>query len=121
MITSSRQMFAFARDGALPGSKYLYHINPSTKTPVNCVWTAAFIGYLLGLLTFAGPGAINAIFSLSVSGQYVSYTIPIASRFIFKNNFRSGPFTLGRWVWCLSITSAFRPSDVSHDRVFPSE
>ena len=95
MIASSRQTFAFSRDGALPGSKYLYRINSITGTPVNCVWFGAFVGYLLGLLAFAGQAAIGAIFSLGVAAQYTAYTIPIASRFIFKNDFKPGPFSLG--------------------------
>jgi amino acid transporter len=33
-MPASRQAFAFARDGALPFSKYLYHVNKKTQTPV---------------------------------------------------------------------------------------
>ena len=35
LLASSRQTFAFSRDGALPFSKYMYRINSYTKTPVN--------------------------------------------------------------------------------------
>ena len=94
----SRQIFAFSRDGGLPGSKYLYRINPTTHTPVNCVWFSCFISLLLGLLAFAGPAAIGAIFSLVVTGQYVAYSIPIACRFFGGSAWTPGPFTLGRFV-----------------------
>lgn len=35
-----------------------YSVNRYTGTPVNSVWTSAFLAGLLGLLAFAGPAAI---------------------------------------------------------------
>lgn len=76
-------------------------MNYYTKTPVNTVFYVAFFSLLLGLLVFAGDQAINAVFSLSVVALYIAYGIPIAARFIFKNDFEPGPFTLGVFVRCL--------------------
>ncbi|KIJ25202.1 hypothetical protein M422DRAFT_193763, partial [Sphaerobolus stellatus SS14] len=88
LLASSRQTFAFSRDGALPFSKYMYRINSFTKTPVNTVWYSAFLAALLGLLVFAGNSATNALFA---------YTIPIAARFLYsRDTFVPGPFNLGR-------------------------
>jgi amino acid transporter len=98
VLAASRQSFAFARDGALPLSSILYRMNDFTGTPVNTVWFVAAISTLLGLLSLAGTQAINAVFALSVTGLYVAYSIPIAARFIFKNNFKPGPFNLGIFV-----------------------
>jgi len=95
MLAASRQSFAFARDGALPLSSYLYRMNSFTKTPVNTVWFVAFFSVILGLLSFAGAQAIDAIFAISVTALYVAYAIPITARFVFKNDFKSGPFSLG--------------------------
>jgi len=103
LLASSRQTFAFARDGGLPFSSLIYRINKYTKTPVNGVWMAAFVAFLLGLLSFAGPVAINAIFALSVTGQTVAYCIPIAVRFIFKNEFQPGPFNLGKFSFPVGV------------------
>lgn len=82
-------------------------MNSFTGTPVNTVWFVAAVSILLGLLALAGSEAINAVFALSVTGLYVAYSIPIASRFIFKNNFKPGPFNLGIFV---------SPSQVACDR-----
>ncbi|KAG2143445.1 amino acid/polyamine transporter I [Suillus bovinus] len=95
VLASSRQTFAFSRDGALPFSSFLYRMNSFTKTPVNTVWFVAIVSIILGLLSFAGPQAVNAIFSLSVTALYIAYAIPIIARFVFKNNFKPGPFNLG--------------------------
>ena len=103
LVSCSRQTFAFARDGALPFSSVLYRINPYTRTPVNCVWASVFAGFLLGLLAFAGPTAINAIFSLGVIGQYLAFSIPIACRFLGGVPWRAGPFNFGRLVRPLSL------------------
>lgn len=119
-MATSRQTFAFSRDsedlhsaptmifsshhflynalGALPFSKYLYHINETTGSPVNCVWFTAFGAILLGLLAFAGSSAIGAIFSLSVACQYVVYSIPITARYLGGKEFTPGPFHLGVFV-----------------------
>ncbi|CCO30325.1 putative amino-acid permease C15C4,04c [Rhizoctonia solani AG-1 IB] len=72
VLATSRQVFAFSRDGAMPFSNVLYSMNPYTKTPVNTVWFSVFISALLGLLAFAGEAAIGAVFALSVIGLYIA-------------------------------------------------
>lgn len=83
---------------ALPFSNYLYRMNTYTKTPVNTVWFCALLSLALGLLAFAGPQAINAVFAISVTGLYIAYAIPIVARFTGDNEFKPGPFTLGVFV-----------------------
>lgn len=73
VLAASRQSFAFARDGALPFSGWLYRMNGYTKTPVNTVWFTCVLAIALGLLVFAGDQAINAVFSLSVTALYIPY------------------------------------------------
>ncbi|VDC04470.1 unnamed protein product [Peniophora sp. CBMAI 1063] len=96
IVVCSRQNYAFSRDGALPLSSVIRRVNATTGTPICAVWFAVFISALLGLLSFAGPAAIGAIFSLVVVGQFTAYSIPICARFLGKNSFKPGPFTLGR-------------------------
>ena len=98
LTTCSRQIFAFSRDGGLPLSKWLYNVNKRTHAPVHAVWFSVIMSLLLGLLSFAGPSAIGAVFSLVVAGQYVAYSIPIAARFIGGRNIQPGPFNLGKLV-----------------------
>ncbi|KAJ3553647.1 hypothetical protein NM688_g3497 [Phlebia brevispora] len=109
LVACSRQMFAFSRDGALPFSRYVYRMNTHTQTPVICVWAVTFLALLLGLLAFAGPNAINATFSLSVVGLYLTCGIPIGSRLLGPTTWIPGPFSLGKLsvpvavvalVWC---------------------
>ncbi|KAG6853463.1 hypothetical protein C0991_004250 [Blastosporella zonata] len=70
-------------------------MNSFTKTPVNTVLYDGILAIALGCLVFAGDQAINAVFALSVVGNYIAYSIPIAARFMGNNDFKPGPFTLG--------------------------
>lgn len=96
LLVGSRQTFAFARDGALPFSRYLYRINGYTKTPVNTVWFDTACVLVIGLLAFVSTAAINAVFTIGLTASYVSYITPITTRFAFKNDFKPGPFHLGK-------------------------
>jgi amino acid transporter len=98
LLVGSRQTFAFARDGALPFSRYLYRINRYTNTPVNTVWFDAILVLAIGLLAFASTQAIDAVFTIAVTASYISYITPITTRFVFKNDFKPGPFNLGKLV-----------------------
>ena len=55
VTSASRMIFAFSRDGGLPGSKALAKVSPKHRTPVAAIWTAAIavgalrLGHLAGL------------------------------------------------------------------------
>ena len=92
-VTSSRVVFAFSRDDALPGSRWLKKVNRVTRTPVNAVWFVLVLGALLGLLMFAGPVAIGAVFSMGAIGQYVAFILPIFLKtFVVSKKFRPGKY-----------------------------
>ncbi|KAE9371918.1 amino acid transporter-like protein [Stipitochalara longipes BDJ] len=97
-IASSRVVFAYSRDGAIPGSRWWSKVNSRTKTPVNSVWFVLTIGALLGLLMFASPVAIGAVFSLGAIAQYSAFVTPLGLKLFFAGDkFRPGPWNLGRW------------------------
>jgi amino acid transporter len=49
-LGSSRMVYAFARDGATPFSKYLSKVNKVTKTPVWAVWANVTFAAIVGIL-----------------------------------------------------------------------
>lgn len=65
-IVVSRIVFAYSRDGALPGSKWWSRVSARTQTPVLAVWGVSALAALLGLLSFAGPTAIGAVFTIGM-------------------------------------------------------
>ncbi|KAH9973549.1 APC amino acid permease [Lactifluus volemus] len=105
MLVASRQSFAFARDGALPFSSWLYRMNGFTKTPANSVLFCAAGSIVLGALVFAGPQAVNAVFAIAIAAQYVAYSIPITARWTWRkeNRWTPGPFSLGAWSGICAI------------------
>ncbi|KAL0570057.1 hypothetical protein V5O48_011899 [Marasmius crinis-equi] len=105
LLGASRQTFAFSRDKALPFSSWLYRMNSYTKTPVNTVIFDAGCALLLGLLAFAGKTAIASVFTVSTTAVYVAYAIPIAARFLGKNDFKPGPFRLGIFSLPVAVIS----------------
>ena len=90
-IASSRVVFAYSRDGAIPGSRWWSKVDHRTKTPVNSVWFVLTIAALLGLLMFASPVAIGAVFSIGAIGQYIAFVTPIGLKLFFAGDkFRPG-------------------------------
>jgi amino acid transporter len=49
VTSNSRMLYAFSRDGAVPGHRLWHRINPRTQTPVNAVWLCVVCSFLLGL------------------------------------------------------------------------
>ncbi|CAE6457090.1 unnamed protein product [Rhizoctonia solani] len=122
VLATSRQVFAFSRDGAMPFSGILYRMNSYTETPVNTVWFSVFVSALLGLLAFAGEAAISAVFALSVIGLYIAYSIPIGARFLFKgHNYKPGPFNLGAFGLPVAIIAIAFMTFINVVFLFPTE
>lgn len=106
MVAASRVCFAYARDDCFGFlSPILKKVNRYTLTPVNAVWFNTFIGILLIFLIFGGV-AIGAIFSIGAIAAYVAFTTPIFIKIVFVgNNFRRGPWHLGKFSTPCGIIS----------------
>lgn len=90
-ITATRVIFAYSRDGALPGSRWWSQVNKRTGTPVYATWGILLISALLGLLMFAGSVAIGAVFSIGAMAQYTSFTFPVFLKLVFdRGQFKPG-------------------------------
>jgi amino acid permease (GABA permease) len=97
MTSNSRQIFAFSRDGAIPGSRWWRTVSKRTHTPVNSVWFAAVGAFILGVPSLWNATAFQAIVSINVIGLFGSYAVPIFLRLRRGSDFTPGPWSLGRW------------------------
>ncbi|KAI9513298.1 amino acid/polyamine transporter I [Russula earlei] len=96
-VDASRVVFAFARDNALPGSRWWKQINPYTQTPVNAVWLVMFGAAVCGLFGFSSA-ALSSLAGASVIGLYTSYATPIFLRITSgRDRLVPGEFSLGKW------------------------
>jgi amino acid transporter len=105
VTANSRMIYAFSRDGAIPGSAFWHRINPRTRTPTNSIWLAAVGAFILGLPYLWSPVAYFAITSIAVIGLYVAYIAPVFLRLRAGPRFREGPWTLGRWSRPIGIVA----------------
>ncbi len=106
VTSASRMLFAFSRDGAVPGWRIWRRVSknrvPMFAVAVICVlaWALmiptlanAFIGYLVGT-------------SIAVIGLYIAFAIPIFLRLRHGERFEKGAWTLGghyRWIGVLAL------------------
>jgi amino acid permease (GABA permease) len=97
VTANSRMIYAFARDGALPGSGFWHRINKRTRTPTNSVWFAVVGAFVLALPALWNTTAYVAVTSIAAVGLYVAYVIPVFLRVLKGDRFERGPWHLGRW------------------------
>jgi amino acid transporter len=97
VTANSRMIYAFARDGAIPGHRAWHRINKRTRTPTNSVWLAAAAALVLALPYLWSSTAYAAVTSIATVGLYVAYVIPVFLRVRQGGDFERGPWHLGRW------------------------
>lgn len=96
MTSNTRQIFAFSRDGAMPGSRWWHSVSPRTRTPVKAVWLAAACPLVLVLPGWWSHTAFTAVVSVNVVGLFLAYGVPIFLRLRLED-FQPGPWNLGRY------------------------
>ena len=117
LTAASRMMFAFSRDGAVPGRQLWRKVSTRHRVPTNAVMAIAVLSWALMLPTLAN-GAIGYLVGTSVAviGLYIAYGMPIFLRFRAGDSFEPGAWTLGRhyrWInpiavaWIVLITILF--------------
>jgi amino acid permease (GABA permease) len=112
ITANSRMIYAFSRDGAVPGHRFWHRINPRTRTPTNSVWFAAVGAFILGVPYLWSVTAYGAITSIATIGLFIAYVIPTFLRRRAGADFVDGPWSLGKWsplvgwigvIWVLVI------------------
>lgn len=90
-LGSSRMVYAFARDGAMPWSKYLHKLDKHTNNPVNAVWFNIIVAAIVGVLYMINSTAYEAIVSVNTIGSQLSYLVPILLRItVARKTFKPG-------------------------------
>jgi len=126
LISTSRTGWAFARDGAMPFSRYFAHLDSERKIPVRMCVLLTVLQALLGLLYVGNTTAFNAVLSMAILGIYASYVLPIAYMLLYGRTrsshrvVRFGPFTLGRWGPAINIIALLWGTLAMLFSMFPS-
>ncbi|HEX3337381.1 MAG TPA: amino acid permease, partial [Jatrophihabitans sp.] len=118
MTSTTRMLFAFSRDGAVPGAKYWSRLN-ANRVPVFGVILAVVVAAVITLPAIVTvnlpvgdelvptPVAFFAVVSIGVVGLYVAFAIPIYLRWRAGSRFTPGGWTLGaKYKWMAPIAVA---------------
>jgi amino acid transporter len=127
MTSSSRMMYAFSRDGAVPGWRIWSKVNDK-RIPFNAVIAVAVFALILTLPALKGNKdgitvAFTAVVSIGVIGLYLAYVIPIYLRWRLHDKFEPGPWTLGKhykWMCIVSVVEVFVVAVIGFNMPFSS-
>ncbi|KAI5918076.1 amino acid/polyamine transporter I [Camillea tinctor] len=103
---SSRCIYAFARDGAIPGSKWWKVVNPKLDVPLNAMMLSMVVQLVLGLIYFGSSTAFSAFSGVGVIALTTAYIIPIVvSMLEGRKTVKTASFQLGAFGWFCNIVS----------------
>jgi amino acid transporter len=110
VTANSRMIYAFSRDGAVPGHK-LWHALNRRRIPANAVWLAGGGAFVLCLPALTGNTVVfPALVSVGTVAIYIAYVLPTLTR-LLSTDFKPGPWNLGAWSkpvgWIAVIWVAF--------------
>jgi amino acid transporter len=110
LTSCSRMMYAFSRDGAVPGGNLWKKVN-NHGVPINAVMASAVAGVVLTLPALwkspsGVPTAFYAVVSVCVISLYLAFMIPIYLRVKAGDSFKPGQWTLGskyKWMGTVAV------------------
>jgi amino acid transporter len=108
MTSASRMLFAFSRDGAVPGSKFFATVAPN-RAPRNATFGIAVACIAVTAPALIGneaaiPWIFYALAGITAIGLYIAYGIPIFLRWRMGDTFQTGPWTLGsKYKWMCPV------------------
>jgi amino acid transporter len=108
VTSASRMMFAFSRDGAVPGAR-IWRVVAGNRVPVNAVIAICVLAWALMLPTLVN-GAIGYQVgtSIAVIGLYIAFALPIILRIRAGDRFERGAWSLGKhYKWIAPISVAW--------------
>ena len=97
VTANSRMLYAFSRDGAVPGHRLWHRINPRTRTPTNGIWFCVVFAFILAVPSMWSGVAYAAVTSIATIGLYIAYVIPTLLRRFQGKSWEGGRWSLGKW------------------------
>ncbi len=122
VTSNSRMIYAFARDGGLPGSSALKRVSARFHSPHVAIWVSVGGAGLLAVWA----SALSVMAALSTVALYLSYGLPVvlAWRARRRGLLRRGPWSLGRhggwvngvavaWLACATVLMSVPPNGLA--------
>ncbi|KAI0471709.1 amino acid/polyamine transporter I [Xylariaceae sp. FL0804] len=103
---TSRCIYAFARDGAIPGSKWWRVVNERLDVPLNAMMLGMAVELLLGLIYFGSSAAFSAFSGVGVIALTAAYAVPIViSMLEGRKTVQTASFRLGALGWFCNVVA----------------
>ncbi|KAJ3495394.1 hypothetical protein NLG97_g3427 [Lecanicillium saksenae] len=83
--STSRTLWAFARDKATPFDRHISAVSSDREVPILAIVIVSILQALLGLIYLGNSTALNAVLSMSIIGMYITYGLPIAFMISARN------------------------------------
>jgi amino acid transporter len=97
ITSASRMMYAFSRDGAVPGHRLWRRLNHQ-RVPAFAVMAIAVLAFLCAFPAYFGTNGVvayAAVTSIATIGLYIAYAIPIYLRLRLGDAWEPGEWHLG--------------------------
>lgn len=135
LTAASRCTYAFARDGAIPGSSAFRKVNKKFDIPLNALILSAAVDCILGCIYFGSTAAFNSFTGVATICLSTSYGIPIfISLLRGRRAVKNSPYSLGKFgfvinaltiVWicfsviifCMPVSLPVTPSSMNYASV----
>ncbi|KAK7744855.1 hypothetical protein SLS53_003088 [Cytospora paraplurivora] len=104
LTASSRCTYAFARDGAIPGSVLWGKIDKRTEIPLWGLTLSFLVDCLLGLIYFGSAAAFNSFTGVATICLCSSYALPILVSVVRgRQAIKYASFSLGKFGYVINI------------------
>ncbi|KAF2742169.1 polyamine transporter TPO5 [Sporormia fimetaria CBS 119925] len=106
LTAASRCTFAFARDGAIPGSRIWKRVDKRFDIPLYALFLSTLVGCLLGLIYFGSSAAFNSFTGVATICLSTSYGLPILVSVLRKREkVKYSTFSLGKFGFAINIAT----------------
>ncbi|CAK4029903.1 gaba permease [Lecanosticta acicola] len=104
LTAASRCTYAFARDGAIPGSRWLGQTNSKLGIPLWGLVLSTVVDALLGLIYFGSTAAFNSFTGVATICLSTGYGLPILVSILRgRKMVRHSTFSLGKFGFTINV------------------
>lgn len=104
LTAASRCTYAFARDGAIPGSRLWRRVSKRLDVPLWGVILSTTVDCLLGLIYFGSEAAFNSFTGVATICLSTSYGLPILISVLRRRQaLKNAPFSLRHFGYIINI------------------
>jgi amino acid transporter len=104
LTAASRCTYAFARDGAIPGSRLWAKVDKRFEIPLGALILSTAVDCLLGLIYFGSSAAFNSFTGVATICLSTSYGMPILISVIRgRQAVKNSSYSLGRFGYAINV------------------